>query len=58
MRALVDRHQADLYYSLQLLFEDRLGVQLFTPIGHEWWDEGYWNFGRGTCPTTGWQRNT
>jgi len=50
MRALVDRHQADLYYSLQLLFEDRLGVELFTPIGHEWWDAGIWNFGRGTWP--------
>lgn len=50
MRALVDRHQADLYYSLQLLFEDRLGVELYTPIGLEWWNEGIWNFGRGTWP--------
>jgi hypothetical protein len=50
VRALVDRHQADLFYSLQLLFEDRLGIEVYTPIGREWWDEGYWNFGRGTYP--------
>ena len=42
---LVDRHHAGLYNSLQLLFEDRLGHTLYTPIGHEWWDEGYWRFG-------------
>ena len=44
MIALVDRHQADLFYSLQLLFA-RLGVTVYTPLGHEWWDEGYWRFG-------------
>ena len=49
---LVDRHHAGLFHSLQLLF-DRIGqrigapyVALYTPQGHEWWDEGYWNFGR------------
>jgi len=42
---LGDRHQADLYYSLQLLFEDRLGMTLYTPVGFEWFDEGYWRFG-------------
>lgn len=47
MRALVDRHHADLFYSLQLLFEDRLGIEVWTPIGHEWWDEGIWRFGEG-----------
>lgn len=46
---LVDRHQADLFYSLQLL-GDRLGWTVYTPIGHEWWDEGYWEFGKGTYP--------
>lgn len=45
-RILVDRHHAGLYRSLQLLFEDRLDVELFTPVGHEWWDEGYWRFGQ------------
>jgi hypothetical protein len=47
MRALVDRHHSALFYSLQLLFEDRLGIDVYTPIGHEWWEEGYWRFGQG-----------
>lgn len=46
MRALIDRHHADLFYSLQLLFEDRLGIRVYTPAGMDWWTEGYWNFGR------------
>jgi hypothetical protein len=45
MRILCDRHHADLLYSLQRLFEDRLGIEVYVPIGHEWWDEGYWQFG-------------
>lgn len=44
---LVDRHHAALLYSLQLLFEDRLGMTLFVPQGHEWWDAGIWRFGEG-----------
>jgi hypothetical protein len=46
MRALVDRHQADLFYALQLLLEDKVGIEVYTPIGYEWFEEGYWNFGR------------
>lgn len=46
MNVLVDRHHAGLYHSLQLLAQ-RLGWSLYTPIGHEWWDEWYWAFGRG-----------
>lgn len=49
MKVLVDRHHAGLYRSMQLL-GDRLGWDIFTPIGHEWWDEGYWSFGRWTYP--------
>ena len=45
MKILCDRHHADLLYSLQKLFEDRLGFELYVTIGHEWWDEGYWRFG-------------
>lgn len=45
MNVLADRHHAGLFHSLQLLFEDRLGGTLYTPVGHEWWDEGYWRFG-------------
>lgn len=46
MNVLIDRHHAGLLYSLQLLFEDRLGATVYVPIGHEWWDEGYWQFGK------------
>lgn len=46
MRILVDQHHADLLYSLQRLFEDRLGVDVYIPLGHEWWDDSYWQFGR------------
>lgn len=45
MNILVDFHHPGLYHSLQLLFEDRLGHCLFRPVGHDWWDAGYWRFG-------------
>jgi len=45
MRVLCDRHHADLLYALQRLFEDRLDIELYVTLGHEWWDEGYWRFG-------------
>ena len=37
-----DFHQQDLFYSLQLLFQKRLGYNLFRPIGLEWYKEGFW----------------
>jgi hypothetical protein len=43
MKVLADLHHADLYYSLQLLFEKRLGAELYRPIGMEWYHEGFWN---------------
>jgi hypothetical protein len=43
MRVLADFHHQDLYYSLQLLFEKRLGWELYRPIGLEWYHEKYWN---------------
>lgn len=46
MRALADFHHHDLYESLCILFEDRLGWELFRPIGMEWFDREYWNFER------------
>lgn len=30
---------------MQRLFEGRLGLEVWTPMGHEWWDEGIWRFG-------------
>jgi hypothetical protein len=37
-----DFHHGDLYYSLHLLFEERLGMNLFRPIGLEWFQKGFW----------------
>ena len=45
-RILVDYHHSDLFESHQLLFEDRLGIEVWRPIGMEWFTEGYWNFER------------
>lgn len=47
MKVLVDRHHHALFYSLQLLFEDRLGGTVYTPIGQDWWEQGFWRFGEG-----------
>ena len=52
IRVLADRHHAGLFHSLQLLFA-RIGrltgeeFRVETPIGHAWWDAGYWRFGEG-----------
>lgn len=45
MNFLVDRHHADLLYSMQLTYEPT--HDLYTPVGYDWWDEGYWQFGKG-----------
>lgn len=41
MKVLVDYHHGNLLYSLYLLFEKRLGFELFRPIGHDWFTNGY-----------------
>jgi hypothetical protein len=46
VNVLIDRHHAGLFYALQLL-GDRLGWRIYTPVGREWWDAGYWRFGEG-----------
>lgn len=46
MKVLADYHHADLFESLQILFEDRFGWSLYRPISMEWYDEEYWNFER------------
>jgi len=43
MRVLADFHHDDLYESLRILFEDRMGWELYRPVGLEWFHEGYWN---------------
>jgi len=45
VNVLCDRHHAGLYHSLELL-GDRLGWDLWTPVGEEWYTQGYWSFGR------------
>lgn len=42
MRVLTDFHHTSLLRSLVLLFEDRLGAELYRPIGMEWFEEGFW----------------
>jgi hypothetical protein len=41
-RVLVDFHHSSLLRSLVMLFEDRLDMELYRPIGMEWYHEGYW----------------
>ena len=42
MKVFADYHHEDLFYSLQLLFEKRLGWELYRPAGMEWYRDGYW----------------
>ena len=42
MNVFCDFHHPALYYSLLVLFEDRLGMNLYRPIGLDWKDSGYW----------------
>lgn len=42
IRVLADFHHGYLLESLYMLFEDRLGWELYRPIGTEWYTEGYW----------------
>lgn len=39
-----DLHHGDLYHSLRMLFEERLGWNLYRPIGMEWWKKGFWKY--------------
>lgn len=42
MRVFADFHHAGLYASLHYLFENRLGFELYRPIGMDWFEKGYW----------------
>lgn len=46
MKVLADYHHHDLWESLQIVFRDRFGWDLYRPIGMDWFDAGYWNFER------------
>lgn len=42
MKVFADYHHADLYESLLMLFEDRLGWEVYRPTGIEWAQRGWW----------------
>jgi hypothetical protein len=46
VRVLADYHHSDLFESYQLTLGDRLGWEVYRPIGMEWFDEWYWSFER------------
>lgn len=52
MRLLADRHHADLAESLLVLFEDRLGWDVYFPIGLGWADAGLWDYANGHVGVT------
>lgn len=54
MRCLVDYHHGDLHWSLHSLFENRLGFDLYHPVGHDWFKEGFWRIAEvyGNAPDT------
>lgn len=39
-----DFHHGALYFSLHLLFEKRLGWNLYRPTGYEWYKRGFWRY--------------
>jgi len=39
-----DLHHGDLYHSLRMLFEKRLGWNLYRPIGLDWHQKGFWRY--------------
>jgi hypothetical protein len=44
MNVFTDYHHGDLYHSLHLLFEKRLGWNLYRPIGTDWANRGFWRY--------------
>ena len=42
MKVFADFHHRDLYASFHYLFEKRLGMKLYRPIGLDWFEAGYW----------------
>jgi len=42
LKVFTDYHHGDLYFSLHLLFERRLGFELYRPIGLDWFHRGFW----------------
>jgi len=45
-RIFADLHHGDLFESYQLTFTDRMGWDVYAPIGMDYYDQNYWVFGR------------
>lgn len=43
MKVFTDFHHSSLLRSLVLLFEERLGMEVYRPIGMDWFNQGYWH---------------
>lgn len=54
MNVFTQLHHGDLFESLRLLFEKRLGWNLYRPIGESWFTHGYWHLAEpyGNNPVT------
>lgn len=54
MRIFLDQHHFGLYNSFHLLFEKRIGAEMYRPIGRDWLDKGYWRIAEiyNNHPTT------
>lgn len=54
MNVFADLHHEALFYSLHLLFEKRLGWNLYYPIGEDWLTKGFWKIAEpyGNHPDT------
>jgi len=44
LNVLADWHHGSLFHSLHLLFEERLGWNLFRPIGTDFFKHGFWRY--------------
>lgn len=42
MKILTNKHNPELHWSLDILFQQRMGHELFIPRGMEWYDQGYY----------------
>jgi len=43
-KVFADYHHGALYYSFHLLFEKRLGWELYRPTGYDWFKRGLWRY--------------
>jgi hypothetical protein len=42
LKVFADLHHGDLYFSLHRLFVERLGCEIYRPIGFDWFHKGFW----------------